>query len=234
MSGAPATSGARRALRALSTILIVSGLLLIVDAVLTVAWQEPVSWAYAQLQQGELSDELADVERNGLDAEQSRLIRRLPEDRRIAFAARALARELEEGEPVGRIRLPRIGIDTVVVRGTDGATLRKGPGHYPTTPLPGVRGTVAIAGHRTTYGAPFRRVDELREGDEVEVQMPYATFTYRVERTRIVAPDAVWVTRRVAHDRLILSACHPLYSAAERIIVFARLTTAEPRGSALL
>jgi sortase A len=234
MSAGPGGSKVRRALRALSTVLIVSGLLLIVDAVLTVVWQEPVSWAYAQLQQGELSDELSARERNGLDAEQARLIRRLPGgDRRIAFAARALAREVEEGEPVGRIRLPRIGLDTVVVHGTDGATLRKGPGHYPTTPLPGVRGTVAIAGHRTTYGAPFRRVDELRAGDEVEVRMPYATFTYRVERTRIVAPDALWVTRRVAHDRLVLSACHPLYSAAQRIVVFARLTASEPRGSAL-
>jgi sortase A len=124
---------------------------------------------------------------------------------------------------VGRLRADAIGLDEVVVHGTEGATLRSGPGHYPDTPLPGARGTVAIAGHRSTYGAPFRDVDELAPGDRIELRMPYGRFTYRVERTRIVAPAAIWVTRRVAYDRLVLTACHPLYSAAERIVVFARL-----------
>jgi sortase A len=91
---------------------------------------------------------------------------------------------------------------------------------------------VGIAGHRTTYGAPFHDLDDLETGDEIEVEMPYGRFIYRVERTRIVAPTATWVTRRVGHDRLVLSACHPLYSAAQRIIVFARLVNAEPRGPA--
>jgi sortase A len=90
---------------------------------------------------------------------------------------------------------------------------------------------VGIAGHRTTYGAPFRRIDRLRRGDAIRVVMPYGTFTYRVERRRIVAPTAVWVTDRVGYDRLILSACHPLYSAAQRIVVFARLEAATPRGA---
>ena len=131
-----------------------------------------------------------------------------------------------------RLALPRIGLEAVVVEGTDGASLRNGPGHYPDTPLPGVRGTVGIAGHRTTYGAPFRDIADLRPGDPVHVRMPYATFTYEVERTRIVAPTAVEVVRRVSYDRLVLSACHPLYSAAQRIVVFARLVRAEPRGAA--
>jgi sortase A len=93
-------------------------------------------------------------------------------------------------------------------------------------------GTVGIAGHRTTYGAPFRHVDRLRRGDKVEVDMPYGRFTYEVQRTRIVPPTAIWVTDRVSYDRLVLSACHPLYSAAKRIVVFARLVDAEPRGAA--
>jgi sortase A len=117
----------------------------------------------------------------------------------------------------------------VVVHGTGTGDLRKGPGHYPDTPLPGERGTVAIAGHRTTYGAPFRNVDKLERGDRIELAMPYGQFTYRVERTQIVPPTALWVTDRVRFDRLVLSACHPLYSAAERIIVFARLEGAAPR-----
>ena len=118
------------------------------------------------------------------------------------------------------------------VEGTGAGDLRKGPGHYPATPLPGQRGTVAIAGHRTTYGAPFHDIDDLDAGDRIEVEMPYGLFHYRVERTRIVEPTATWVTRRVDHDQLVLSACHPLYSAAKRIIVFARLVRAEARGAA--
>ncbi len=105
-----------------------------------------------------------------------------------------------------------------------------GPGHYPGTPLPGTHGTVAIAGHRTTYGAPFRRLDQLGRGDRIELRMPYGTFVYSVERRRIVAPTAVWVTRSTSYDRLILSACHPLYSAAKRIVVFARLVDTRPKG----
>jgi len=120
----------------------------------------------------------------------------------------------------------------VFVEGTAAPDLRRGPGHYPATPLPGQRGTVAIAGHRTTYGAPFHDVDQLRRGDRIELDMPYGRFTYRVERLRIVKPTAVEVTDAVGYDRLVLSACHPLYSAAQRIIVFARLERAEARGAA--
>ena len=161
------------------------------------------------------------------------MLARLPNpERRLRFAAHAALRRAHEGDPVGRLRVAAIWLDEVVVNGTDSGTLRKGPGHYPRTPLPGARGTVAIAGHRTTYGAPFRRVDDLDKGDRIELRMPYGRFTYRVERTRIVPPTALWVTQRVSYDRLILSACHPLYSAAKRIVVFARLTRSEPRGAA--
>ncbi len=97
--------------------------------------------------------------------------------------------------------------------------------------MPGQRGTVAIAGHRTTYGAPFRKVDKLERGDRVILDMTYGRFTYKVEKTRIVKPEQTEVERRVGHDRLILTACHPLYSAAQRIVVFARL---EGRGPARL
>jgi sortase A len=114
------------------------------------------------------------------------------------------------------------------VEGTDTGTLRKGPGHYPTTPLPGERGTSAIAGHRTTYGAPFRRLDKLRRGQRITLDMAYGRFIYRVERARIVDDQDLSVLRRVRHNRVILTACHPLYSAAQRIVVFARLMREEP------
>jgi sortase A len=111
-----------------------------------------------------------------------------------------------------------------MVQGTDSASLHKGPGHYPGTPLPGQPGTVAVAGHRTTYLAPFKTINDLHPGDPVVLEMPYGTFTYRVETTRIVDPSALWVTHDVGYPRLVLSACHPLYSASQRIVVFARLT----------
>jgi sortase A len=112
----------------------------------------------------------------------------------------------------------------VIVQGTDSASLRKGPGHYPDTALPGEPGTVAIAGHRTTYLAPFRTINDLHPGDPVVLQMPYGRFTYRVQESRVVLPTALWVTRDVGYPRLVLSACEPLYSASHRIVVFAKLT----------
>ena len=124
----------------------------------------------------------------------------------------------------------RISFD--VVQGTDASSLEKGPGHYPATALPGLAQTVAIAGHRTTYLAPFRHLDVLKPGDQVVLTMPYGRFTYVVQYHRIVVPTALWVTRNVGYDRLVLSACNPLYSAAQRIVVFARLQDMQPAGAA--
>ncbi len=224
----------RRFLRTASSVLIVAGALLMADAVLTVVWQEPSSALYAHLEQRKLKKELSQLRSLELPPVDRRALAGLKSDsRRLAFAARSLDRQAEDGEPVGRITMPKIGVSTVVVAGTDSQDLRRGPGHYPDTPLPGRRGTVGIAGHRTTYGAPFRKIDKLRKGDSIEVEMPYGSFLYEVERTRIVPPTATWVTDRVSYDRLVLSACHPLYSAAQRIVVFARLVRSEPRGAAL-
>jgi sortase A len=221
----------RRGLRALSTVLIVAGALLLADAGLTLLWQEPLSALYASHEQGKLREQLSELERTPLQPVERRAIAKLPDPtRRLEFAARAFARHIEPGDPIGRIRVASAHIDDVMVEGTGGGDLRKGPGHYPATPLPGRHGTVAVAGHRTTYGAPFRHLDAVEPDDLIELTMPYGTFTYVVERTRIVPPTATWVTDRVGYDRLILSACHPLYSAAKRIVVFAKLRSAVPRG----
>jgi sortase A len=224
----------RRFLRPLSAVLVVIGALLLADAITTLVWQEPVSALYSRLQQGRLDDKLAKLEGTEPTAVDRRVLSRLGTlDRRLAYAARALNRRTDEGQPLGRIRIPSIGVSSVVVAGTDTASLRLGPGHYAGTPLPGASGTVAIAGHRTTYGAPFRKLDKVDKGDRIEVRMPYGTFVYRVEQRRIVAPTALWVTRRTSYDRLILSACHPLYSAAQRIVVFARLVDKQPKSDRL-
>jgi sortase A len=226
----------RRTLRALSTALILAGALLIVDAAVTLAWQEPLSALYARITQARLGHDLHRLETAPLTAAERAALHRLGHgaaQQRMAFLARALRRKVHDGQAIGRIRIPRIGASYVVVQGTDTGSLRKGPGHYPSTPLPGIHGTVAIAGHRTTYLAPFRHIDSLRRGDPIVLEMPYGRFTYRVERTRVVPASAWWITRPVGHDRLVLSACHPLFSASHRIVVFARLARAVPRGPAL-
>jgi sortase A len=221
-------------MRGVSTVLIAAGLLMLLDAGLTVAWQEPVTALLAKLRQNQLSDDLHALERARPTAVEQRALDRLATDRqRVAFLARALRRRLHPGDAAGRIRIRKIHASYVIVKGTDPGSLRRGPGIYDRTPFPGAPGTTAIAGHRTTYLAPFRHIDRLRAGDDVEVDMPYATFHYRVQRRQIVTPDSTWVIRRAGYQRLILSACHPLYSAAKRIVVFARLASVQQRLESL-
>jgi sortase A len=193
----------RHALRFIGSVLMVSGLLLIADAGVTLAWQEPVSAFLAERQQNQLKEQLIDPS--------PQVEKRIREKRPLP------------GDAIGEIILPSLDERDYVVEGTDTGNLRKGPGHYPKTPLPGERGTVAIAGHRTTYGAPFRHIDQLKRGQRIILSMPYGRFVYRVQKTQIVDDSALWITDPVGYDRLVLSACHPLYSAAQRIVAFARL-----------
>ena len=220
----------RRARRGLAAVLLVLATLLLADGATTLLWQEPLSSLYAHAQQAKLDRQLADLEHASAAGVGSHAPARIAGGRqRLASSARALARQIHTGGPVTRLRIPRIGLSAVVVQGTAASELRKGPGHYPATALPGQRGTVAIAGHRTTMGAWFRHIDRLRPGNRIELVPPYGRFTYRVQSTRIVAPTALWITKRVRYDRLVLSACHPLFTASRRIVVFARLVAARPR-----
>ena len=189
----------RAVLRFLASVMMVSGSLLVADAAVTLLWQEPVSAFVAERQQVRLKESLYDPPK------------------------RVVLRKPLEGDAIARIEIPAIDTAEYVVEGTDTATLRKGPGHYPETPLPGDPGTTAIAGHRTTYGAPFRRIDQLKRGQRITLDMPDGRFIYRVERTKIVDDSDLTVLDHVGYGRLVLSACHPLYSAAQRVIVFARL-----------
>lgn len=134
---------------------------------------------------------------------------------------------IEEGEPLARIEIPAIGVDKIVVEGISRNDLQKGPGHYPETPAPGQSGNAAIAGHRTTYGAPFHRVDELAAGAEIIVTTPQGEFTYEVTDQEIVSPTEVDVLEDQGDDRLTLTSCHPKYSASQRIIISASLAEDE-------
>jgi sortase A len=134
---------------------------------------------------------------------------------------------VSEGDPTARIRIPAIGVDKIVVEGVSLRDLKKGPGHFPGTPLPGQEGNAAIAGHRTTYGAPFNRIDELVPGDEIFVETVQGEFRYLVTEQLIVAPTQVEVLDDAGDDRLTLTACHPKYSARERIVVVSQLAPEE-------
>ena len=128
-----------------------------------------------------------------------------------------------EGDAMASLRIPAIGVEKIVVEGVSLDDLKRGPGHYPDTPLPGQPGNAAIAGHRTTYGAPFNRIDELRNGDEILVTTVQGSFRYEVSGQQIVSPSQVEVLNDHGDNRLTLTACHPKYSASQRIIVTATL-----------
>ena len=135
------------------------------------------------------------------------------------------------GEAAGRIAISAIDIDWVFVEGVSVADLKKGPGHYPETPMPGQAGNAAIAGHRTTYGAPFNRIDELAPGDDILISTVQGRFRYRVTEQFIVDPSRVEVLLPVpGKNTLTLTSCHPKYSARQRIIVRADLV-GEPAPS---
>jgi sortase A len=219
----------RRLVRDVSSVLIITGLLLLADAAVTLLWQEPLTAVVAMVKRSEINKRFLSVRTSPLSAVDSRTLGALLDvHRRLAFLASREERQVRAGDAVGRLVIPRIAASLIVVQGTDAASLEKGPGHYPTSALPGLGQTVAIAGHRTTYLAPFRHIDALRPGDRISLLMPYGRFVYTVQYHRIVSPTAWWVTQNVGYDRVILSACNPLYSAAQRIVVFARLAYVRP------
>jgi sortase A len=232
----PARPWRSRALRALSIALILLGSVALIDAAVTLVWQEPFSALYAQLRQDHLSGALQKEERAAPTPSEQRALVRLSDERaRIAFLAAELRHRTSEGSAVARIIIPRIGVSFVVVKGTSTSDLESGPGIFSETAFPGVAATTAIAGHRTTYLAPFRHIDELRPGSRILLNMPYAHFTYIVVGSRVVAPtDVRAAVGYVGYSRLVLSACTPLFSAAKRLLVFARLQSTVPVGAGRL
>lgn len=215
----------RRLARTAGTLLIVAGVGLLAWTVVVWRWEDPFTGLVTRYEQHRLADAYA-----------ARL--RQPAGRRLASAglatlaseARRYRRSLARGDVVGRLRVPRLGLRAYVVNGTDSRTLRKGPGRYPYSFMPGENRLVYIAGHRTTYGAPFSRIDRLEAGDAVVVEVPYATFEYRVRRHAIVAATATEVLRSRKREELVLQACHPRFFASHRYLVYATPVRVASRG----
>jgi len=215
----------RRLARIASVALVTAGVVLLADAAATVIWKEPLSAVYAEVRQNQAAGELDTVSDEFLQDPRVADVTASATDsaRRAEKLADLFAKRLEEGKPIGRIEIPSIDADYVVVEGTAEADLERGPGHYPVAGQPGQGRTVAIAGHRTTYGAPFNEIDKIDAGDPIVLEMPYGKFTYEVTDTRIVDPDQTGIVDDVGHERLVLTSCHPLYSAAQRYAVIADL-----------
>ncbi len=228
---AAAPTGGHTRLRALRRVLLLAGLVigvaLLADGILTIVWQEPITALQQSHDQAALRTDLQDLQRTLAAA--PKVARESAAARMRRQALTLLRAKRPDGSALGSVDIPRIGLKTVFVESTVHNALKKGPGHYRGTVLPGLYGTVGLAGHRTTYGAPFRRVDELSPGSRIILRMPYGRFTYKVTGSRITTPgNASALVSHAGSRRLVLTACHPLYSAAKRIVVSARLVSATP------
>jgi sortase A len=237
--------------RRLGTTLAVSGVLLVIYAGMVVFWRDPVTSIYTAYEQHAMSGQLHDT----FDSWQATAKRELGvslapsgthggatettvNSAALLHSAKRLALKFaaaekgHTGRPLGRIQVKRIGLSTIVVENTDyWGSLSKGPGRYEQGSFPGLGETTGIAGHRTTFAAPFRHIDSIRIGDSIVVEMPYGTFTYRVMRHKIVDNGDWTIMNKVGFDELVLSACHPLYSADQRYVVFARLANVKLAGA---
>jgi sortase A len=218
----------RRTARILGTLMIAGGVLTLAWALLVWRWQDPFTALYTHWEQGKLAHSYnrlaadyrpAHVRGDNLAAERRAILRE----------ATTFRRSMHRGAAIGRIRIGRIGVNMVVVNGTDHHTLMKGPGRDLRSFMPGEDRLVYVAGHRTTYLAPFAHIDAIRPGDSIRLEMPYATFVYRATGHRIVAASDMAVLKSPNHEQLELQACHPRFFATHRYIVYAKLVRVEPR-----
>ena len=218
----------RRWVRIIGTALAVTGALVLVWAFVVWQWQDPFTAVYTLWKQHQLAGQYA---KRAASFRQRELSVSLAAERRdVAFEATRYRIETRDGEAIGKIIVPRMGINMILVDGTDHETLKKGPGRNLRTFMPGQNRLVYIAGHRTTYLAPFSHIDLMRKGDRITLQVPYGTFVYRVNGDRVVPADDTAVLRSPRHELLILQACHPRFFASHRFLVYARLVHVDPRG----
>jgi sortase A len=221
----------RRFARITGTLLAIAGVAVLVWVVVVWRWQDPFTALYTTWRQHQLSDSY----KQKAEAYQAPPVKPGTSLAATIAQVRAQARRYrlnaKRGEGIGRIRVPRLGLNMVFVEGTDDASLRKGPGRDRRTYMPGEGQLVYIAGHRTTYLAPFAHIERLKPGDPVTLEVPYGTFTYRVFKHRIVLANDLSVLRSHGHEVVELQACHPRFFASHRYIAYARLVRVSPRGA---
>jgi len=221
----------RRSLsRRVGTVLIAIGCLLLAWSGTVWLWQDPFTAVYTRFEQAKLSTSYERRVEQFVARPTEPLGPTVRDERRvIAAEARRYRLVSREGEALGRIRIPRIGLNMVLVDGTSTDSLKKGPGRDLQTFMPGEGQLVYIAGHRTTYLAPFSKIDQIRRGDSVTIELPYATFVYRVTGHVIVPADDIARLRSHGREVLALQACHPRFFATNRYIVYATPIRVFPR-----
>jgi sortase A len=213
----------RRFLRNLGSIVIIAGLLALAYAIVVWQWNDPVTSLYTRYEQRQLNDDLEGLARKyPPPVTQSVRPQTAADNVTTELVARRLRLQSRPGDPLGRIIIPRLDLNMVLVNGTDHDSLKKGPGRDLRTYMPGEGELVYIAGHRTTYLAPFAHIDQLKPGDRVQLDMPYGVFVYEITHHVIVPADDL--SRLISHHReeVALQACHPRFSAKERYIAYAR------------
>ena len=224
----------RGPLRILGTVLIAAGVLTLAWVVVVWRWEDPFTAIQTYFSQRHLKStyvQRSESFRRTLPAAAHDAVGAWREAR---LAARKYGRTLTRGGPVGRLRIGRLGLDIYVVQGTDHESLKKGPGHYPGSGLPAQGRLIYVAGHRTTYLAPFAHINDIRDGDYMTLEVPYGTFEYRAFRHYVVPSDDVALLRNTGRELLRLQACHPRFFATHRYIVDARLIAFTPEGTSTL
>jgi sortase A len=219
----------RRRVHLLGTLLAAAGLLTLVWALLVWQWQDPFTALYTTWKQHQLASQYDKRARSFTTTISGPTV--AAERKSIAREAKQYRLSSKRGQVIGRLRVPRMGVNMLLVNGTDHDTLKKGPGRDGRTFMPGENRLIYIAGHRTTYLAPFSHIDRLRSGDRVTIEVPYGTFIYAVTRHRIVKSTDLSVLRSPRHELVELQACHPRFFASHRYIVYAKLLRVEPRGA---
>ena len=212
----------RRVVGAVGRIFVTVGVLVL----LFVSYQLWGTGFYTDREQDRLQDEFSSLIRDARPSSSTTTSTTSPETTTTTSAPAPLPAVVRKGEPIAEIEIPSIGVKQIVVEGTDRNDLRKGPGHYQLSPMPGQEGNAAIAGHRTTYGAPFENLDQLQEDDRIIVRTAQGRFTYRVyEPILVVDPTNVSVLLPDPNRQavLTLTTCNPKYSAQQRLIVKAEL-----------
>ena len=215
-------------IRHISTLIIVVGLGLLAWTGTVYVWKDPFTTAYTAFEQRRLEsslektfDEWRPVAKpRQQEPRPTKEPKPKPVD--VRREARAYRVSSEGGDAVARLEIPRLDLDVVVVNGTDVGDLRRGPGRHLDSSMPGEGELVYVAGHRTTFGAPFSHIDKLRPGDRIFVELPYATIEYRVTGDRIVDQYELSVLKSRGREELVLQACHPRFFASERYLVYAR------------
>jgi sortase A len=217
--------------RIAGTALVVAGVLMLVWVVVVWRWQDPFTAAYTHWKQHQLASSYDHrfVAYKPSPTPRTTISPALATEV-LGQEARRYRRSSHRGQAIGRIRVPRLGLNMVFVNGTDTASLEKGPGRDLRTYMPGEGQLIYIAGHRTTYLAPFAHIDSMKPGDLIILEVPYGTFRYKVYRHMIVPADDLAALRSHGREVVALQACHPRFFASHRYIVYGRLTQVAPRG----